>query len=272
MDNTQYTMHNTQAVLHNTERRKMIFAIVNQKGGVGKTTTAAALTGGLHAAGYRVLAVDMDSQRNLSTTMRADLSGKSSLGLLTGEATAAEAIQHTEAGDIIPASKGLSAIDRILEDVGKPYKLREALEPIAGEYDYIIIDSPPALGTLSINAMTAADSIIITANASMYSLEGIVDLAETIQTVRKYCNKNLTIAGILLTQYKSRSTVGKELAEYLEKLAARLGTKIFTARIRQAVAIEGAQAAQKSIFQYAPRAAVTADYAAFIQELTGKEV
>lgn len=249
----------------------MIYAVVNQKGGVGKTTTAAALAGGLTAMGYRVLAVDMDSQRNLSTTMRAATGGTSSLEILTGKATAAEAVQHTNSGDIIPASKGLSAIDKVIDDIGKPYKLREALEPIRGEYDYIIIDSPPTLGTLVINAMTAADSLIIPAHAAMYSLEGIVDLAETIQTVRKYCNPALKISGILLTQYKSRSTISRELSDLMDKLAARIGTKVFKSRIRQTVTVESAQAAQEDIFKYAAKAPVTGDYRAFIEELIGEE-
>lgn len=120
-------------------------AIANRKGGVGKSTTAAALVSGLTLKGYKVLAVDLDAQRNLTSTMRARADSKTALGVLTGDITAKEAIRHTESGDIIPASKNLSGADATLTERGKKYRLKEALEPVKGSYDYCIIDCPPAL-------------------------------------------------------------------------------------------------------------------------------
>lgn len=243
-----------------------IIAIANRKGGVGKSTTAAALVSGLTLKGYRVLAVDLDAQRNLTSTMSARVDSKTALGVLTGDITAKEAIRKTESGDIIPASKSLSGADAILTETGKEYRLKEALEPVKGLYDYCIIDSPPALGILTVNALTAANSVIIPAQADIYSLEGIEDLQETIQPVRKYCNPTLEIQGILLTRYSPRSILSRDVTTLAEQLAEQLETSLFKATIREAVAVKEAQISQQSLFTYAPNAKVTEDYKAFIEE------
>lgn len=243
-----------------------IIAIANRKGGVGKSTTAAALVSGLTLKGYRVLAVDLDAQRNLTSTMSARVDSKTALGVLTGDITAKEAIRKTESGDIIPASKSLSGADAILTETGKEYRLKEALEPVKGLYDYCIIDSPPALGILTVNALTAANSVIIPAQADIYSLEGIEDLQETIQPVRKYCNPTLEIQGILLTRYSPRSILSRDVTTLAEQLAEQLETSLFKATIREAVAVKEAQISQQSLFTYAPKAKVTEDYKAFIEE------
>jgi len=246
-------------------------AIMNQKGGAGKTTTAQALAAGLSLKGYRVLSVDLDAQGNMSYTAGARTDGATALGVLTGEIRAGDAIQHTRSGDIIPASKALAGADAFMTDTGKEYKLREALEPISGEYDFIILDTPPHLGILTVNALTACDSVIIPALADIYSLQGIEQLAETMKPVKKYCNPALTIEGILLTRYSSRSIVSREVAELAGRIAAKLGTKLFKTTIREAVAVREAQISQQDLFRYAPKAKVTEDYSRFIAELLGEE-
>lgn len=248
----------------------MIYAIINQKGGVGKSTTAHAVAAGLSLKGYRVLAVDMDAQMNLSYTYRADTEGATVLSMLLGEATAKDVIQHTEDGDIIPASKALAGADAFISSTGKEYKLREALEPVKKSYDYIILDTPPALGILTINALTACDSIIIPAQADIYSIQGIAQLVETMRPVQKYCNPALRIEGILLTRYSNRTVLSREVAEMIEQQAAVLGTKVFHTTIREAVAVKEAQITRNSLYRYAPKAKVTEDYRAFVDELTGK--
>ena len=244
----------------------LTIAIANRKGGVGKSTTAAALTAGLISKGYRVLAVDLDAQRNLTSTMKARADSKTALGVLTGEITAREAIRRTEAGDIIPASKALSGADAALTETGKEYRLREALEPVRGEYDFCILDCPPALGILTVNALTAADSVVIPAQADIYSIEGIEDLQEIIQPVRKYCNRSLGILGILLTRYNSRSVLSRDVTTIAGSLARKLGTSLFKATIREGIAVKEAQISQQSLFAYAPKAKVTDDYRAFVEE------
>lgn len=249
-----------------------IYAIMNQKGGAGKTTTAEALAAGLTLKGYKVLSIDLDAQRNLSYSARADADGATILGVLTGEVKAENAIQETETrGFIIPASKALSGADAVITDTGKEYRLREALEPIKDNYDFIIIDTPPALGIVSINALTACDSVIIPAQADIYSLQGIEQLAETMKPVKKYCNRRLKIAGILLTRYSPRSVLSRDIAELAERIADTLDTKLYKTTIREAVAVREAQIKRRSLFSYAPKAKVTEDYSNFIEELLREE-
>jgi chromosome partitioning protein len=257
-------------ILH---KQPTIYAVINQKGGVGKTTTAAALWAGLTSKGYRVLAVDLDAQANLSFNAGAGIDGVTSLELLTKEATAAEAVQHTQSGDIIPASRALAGTDSNITETGKEYRLKEALEPIKGEYDFIILDTPPALGILTVNALTACTSVIIPAQADIFSLQGIEQLAGTIEPVKRYCNSDLNIAGIVLTRYSSRSILSKEVAELAQQLAEKLGTRLFKATIREAISVKEAQISQQSIFDYAGKSNVAADYIELIEELltsTGK--
>lgn len=249
-----------------------VLAIINQKGGVGKSTTVEALAAGLTLKGYSVLAVDLDAQSNLTYTAGAKTDGATALGVLTGEIKAADAIQRTpESGDIIPASKALAGADAFITDTGKEYRLREALEPIRGSYDFILIDTPPALGILTINALTACDSVIIPAQADIYSLQGIEQLAETIKPVKKYTNSKLTIEGILLTRFSARSVLSRELAELAGQIAAKMGTRLFKTTIREAVAVKEAQISQQSLYRYAPKAKVTEDYTNLIGEITGTD-
>jgi chromosome partitioning protein len=244
-----------------------VVAIVNQKGGVGKSTTAAALAGGLFLKGLRVLSIDLDAQGNLSHTMRAGPGkGKSVLSVLLQEATIQEAVQSTPWGGLLPASRSLSGVDAILVDTGKEYRLREALELVQGEYDYVIIDSPPALGIATVNALTAAHTAIIPAQADIYSLQGIEQLAGTIRTVKRYCNPGLSIDGILLTRYSPRSILSREVQGLMEQLAGKLDTRLYQTAIREAIAVKEAQISRQSLLEYAPHAKVTEDYRALLQE------
>lgn len=247
--------------------KPQIFCITNQKGGAGKSTTAATLAAGLTLKGYKPLLIDLDSQTNLTFITGGRASGASALGVLTGEISAAAAIQHTGAGDLIPGSKHLSGADILIAGTGKEYRLKEALEPLRGQYSHIVIDTPPALGVLTVNALTACDSVIIPAQGDILSLQGIERLAETLQSVKRYTNPGLTVAGILLTRYSTRSILSREIAQLAEQIAARLQTKVFRATIRDSVTVKEAQISQRSLFDYAPKAKVTADYTAFIIEL-----
>lgn len=251
---------------------KEIIAISNQKGGVGKSTTASAIGAGLFHKGYKVLYIDMDAQANLSYSMRATNSDISSLEVLKGTATAREAIITTAQGDLIPASPNLASSDLLFTETGKEYRLQEALEPIKRDYDYIIIDCPPALGILTVNALTVCDSVIIPAQADIYSLQGVGQLIKTLQTVKKYCNNNLSIKGILITRYNARTILSKDMTELLEDTAKQLQTKLFNTRVRECTAIKEAQASKQDIFRYAPRSNATTDYTSLIEEIIESEV
>lgn len=245
---------------------KDIIAIINQKGGVGKSTTAGALGAGLILKGYKVLYIDMDSQANLTFSLKAINRPLTSLEVLTGTATAKEAITKTEQGDIIPASGNLAGADALITETGKEYRLKEALEPLKKNYDYIIIDTPPALGLLAINALTASKSVIIPSQADIYSLQGIGQLSQTIETVKKYCNPKLSIKGLLVTRCNERANLTKGMIKLLEDTARQLDTKLYKSRIRECTAIKEAQALQQDIFTYSPRSNASKDYKQFIDE------
>lgn len=246
----------------------MIFAISAQKGGTAKTTTAHAMQAGLTLKGFKVLSVDLDQQGSLSFMAGADQTGKTVLGVLAGELKAEEAIQHLPIGDIIPANKKLAGAAKLLEGTGGEYTLKEALKPIKKDYDYIILDCPPALNHITINALTAADQVIIPAQADILSLQGISQLWESIQAVKTYTNKQLKVAGILLCRHNPRAVIKRDLEEHLRtEIAEQMHTKVFKTAIREAVAINEAQYMQQSIFDYAGKSRVAGDYKAFIKEL-----
>lgn len=245
---------------------KRIVSIINQKGGVGKSTTSQSLAAGLSLKGYKVLLIDMDSQGNLSFSVGADKEGVSTLEVLKRQASAEEAIQHIGALDIIPASISLAGADMQLTEMGKEYRLKEAIEPLKEKYDYIIIDTPPALGILTINALTASDSVIIPAQADIYSIDAIGQLYGTIRAVKQYTNKELTITGILLTRFSDRTVLSRDLANMIQNTAEQLGTRLFNSTIREAIGIKEAQASKADIFTYAPKSKVAADYMGFVEE------
>ena len=244
-----------------------IIAIINQKGGVGKSTTAFTLASGLTNKGYKTLCIDMDAQGNLSYTANANEDLLTIYDLLSQDADINKTIQHTKNFDLIASSKSLSGADGFITDIGKEYKLKEALENIKNNYDYIIIDTPPALGILTVNALTACNSVIIPAQADIYSLQGIEQLSKTIQPIKKYCNDNLKIDGILLTRYSPRAILSREVAEIASDLAQNLNTKVFKSTIREAIAVKESQINKQSLFEYAPNSNVTNDYLNFIDEI-----
>lgn len=245
-----------------------VITIGSEKGGVGKTTTAAALGSGLALRGYRVLLIDLDPQANLSYALGSKAgAGLSSYELLQG-AEPKEMIQELGEGlDLIAASRALAEADTAFTSTGREYKLREALEKLRAAYDFIIIDNKPALGVLTINSLTAADGLIIPAHASIFSLQGLGQLAEIVGAVKQYTNKGLEVLGILLTEFNPRTIISNDLSELIEDTAKLFDTKVFKTRIRRAVAVEEAHTTQQSIFNYAPKGNATLDYQAFIDEL-----
>lgn len=244
--------------------------IINQKGGVGKSTTAAALGAGLIRAGGRVLFIDLDPQGNLTYSLGADaagMAGATALDVLMKAADIKAAAIGASGAELVPSSPALAGADMTLTATGKEYRLKEQLKPIAGDYDYCIIDTPPALGILTINALTAADAAIIPAQADIFSLQGIAQLYSTIDAVTQYTNPGLTVAGILLTRWSGRAIISRDITELLDDTAAKLHTRLFTAKIRECIAIKEAQAQRVNIFDYAPKSNATADYSEFVKEL-----
>lgn len=200
---------------------KECIAVINQKGGVGKSTTAYALGAGLILKGYKVLFIDLDAQGNLSYNMGALSKPITSLEVLTGTATTQEAIVTTASVNLIPASPALASADALITTTGKEYRLREALEPLKKSYDYIILDTPPALGILTVNALQLT-SVIIPAQADTFSLQGIGQLSQTMQTVKRNI---VTLAYLLkgqITRYSSRAVLTRDMIELLDDTARQL--------------------------------------------------
>ena len=222
---------------------------------------------GLSFKGYKTLAVDSDPQSNLTYAMNADENKAGVYELLKGGIDPLEAVQHTGQGDIISGSLMLAGADMEFSDTGREFLLAEALEPLKSVYDYIIIDSPPTLGILTINALTAAHDLIIPMGADAFSLQGLAQLNATINKVKKRCNPALNVAGILITRYSGRAILSQELRETIETKAARaVGTSVFESVIREGIAIKEMQTQQASLFAAAPKSNAAVDYLGFIKE------
>ena len=243
-----------------------ILAIINQKGGVGKSTTAHALGAGLRRRRKRVLFVDLDAQGNLTYALNAPETAVSGMDVLQGSVSAGQAIIATPQGELLPHGPALAGADIALTDTGKEFRLREALATVAVNYDYIIIDTPPALGILTINALTASSGAIIPAQADIFSLQGIGQLYATLCAVRKYTNPQLTIKGIVLTRYNARAVLSRDIADMLEETAQKLETVVFKTKIRECIALKESQVRREDIFTYGPKSNAALDYAALVKE------
>lgn len=243
-----------------------IIAIVNRSGGVGKTTTAHTLGAGLHHRGFNVLLVDLESQCNLTFFTGATSGGLTSWDVLTGSATARDAIQHTDSGDVIAGSPILDTANTEIQGARKEYRLKDALAPIAGDYDYIFIDTPPTLGALMINALTASDSCIITAHAEAKSVQGLPLVTDVIKAVQDHSNPALRIKGILITDYEGGTKLAQSMRDQLAGVAVLLRTKFYNP-IRHYTAIREAQALQQDVFIYAPRSNIAHDYHTVIEDI-----
>lgn len=249
-----------------------ITALINQKGGVAKTTTAHALAVGLARQGKRVLAIDCDPQGNLSFSMRADDTLAGLYEALRGDAAAADVIQATRQGvDLVASSLDLSAADMEFTRVGREYLLRGLCDAVAASYDHIIVDCPPALGVLTLNALTAADDMVIPVGLEVFSLQGLKQLFNTVENVRRYWQP--AVEGRGDSDYAARQPRQPDARADRRDRADGEGSERLSVPtvIREAVAVREAQVMQESLFDSHPKAAVTADYAAFVADYLRQE-
>lgn len=253
-----------------------IISVSNQKGGVGKTSTTNAFAAGLKLKGYKVLAIDMDPQGNLSSSVDADLSDGIStiLEVMKGKVAAEAAIQHLAPFDIIPADLLLASFEQelISSTFGRDVRLRDSIANLKGLYDYIIIDTAPSLSMLTINALVAADEVLVPATAAYFATSGLEQLADTVRNVRQYAgNPNLKISGVLFTRHNPRTINGQAIREATEAYVSTIGTVVYKTFIRSAIAMEESQTNRIDIFTYAPESTVAVDYMSFVEEYLAAE-
>ncbi len=245
-----------------------IITITNQKGGVGKTTTAAALVCGLSQRNARVLGVDLDPQGSLGFSLGLDIENCDTMyEVLKGQASIEDVIVSTPYGDLLPSNILLSAAELEFNRTGREFMLREHLRKIQHNYDYIIIDTPPALNVLTVNAYVAADSLIIPMVPEILSLLGVTQIKETIETVRKCYNEELEVLGILLNKFSKRFTLSQEVQEMAEQVAQQLGTHVFPTKIRSGVPAAAAPAHGESVLTFAPESGPAVDYQQLVNHI-----
>lgn len=247
-----------------------ITTITNQKGGVGKTTTAAALLSCLSQRGARVLGVDLDPQGSLGFSMGLDIEHCATIyDVFRGVAEPADVIRSTDVCDVLPSNILLSAAEMEFNKPGREFLLKAALSKVADNYDYILIDTPPALNILTVNAYVASDSLIIPMAPEVLSLLGVSQIKETIESVRSYYNSRLQVLGILLNRYNGRLNLSREMLELAQEIARQLNTRVFDSKIRSSVSVAEAPAHGQSINDYAPRSKPALDFAALCEEIAG---
>lgn len=251
-----------------------VITVINQKGGVGKSTTCESIGAFFRDQGKKVLFIDLDPQCNLSYLLGAQ-SDETIWEYFCAKKNNAEVslknfIQTTDRGDVIGSSQFLAHADSSLLEMGREYYLKEGIEELEGTYDYIVIDTPPSLGIVSINALTATNGIVIPTQADILSLQGIGQLIQTVTSVRKYSNPSLQIYGLLLVRYNARTNISKGVADYLATVANDMGTTLFDTKIRECTAIKEAQINKNSIYDYDKKSNAAKDYNSFVRELEAR--
>ncbi len=252
---------------------KRIIAIANQKGGVGKTTTAVNLAAGLALRGRRVLAVDLDPQGNMTSGLGIEKNEVelSVYTMLTGECTAAETIKTTECKklDLIPSDMDLAAAEiELIDRNEREYLLREALKDIKRKYDYIIIDCPPALSLLTVNAMTTADTVLVPIQCEYYALEGLSQLIYTIDLVKERLNRRLKIEGVVFTMYDSRTNLSEQV---VDNVRTKLNQYIYRSVIPRNVRLAEAPSYGMPIQLYDPKSSGALSYDQLAGEVDGRK-
>lgn len=249
-----------------------VMTIANQKGGVGKTTTAVSIASALQMKNYRVLLIDTDPQCNSTDTYRAEHKGCATLYDLLGKTEAVnDVIQTTEFGDIIASDPLLTKADIEYTKTGREYLLEEAIAPIKKLYDYIVIDTSPSLGILLINALTASDGIIIPIIADRYSLQGLESLNDTIISTQKYTNSDLKIFGLLVTMYQGNTIISKEVMKILPEFENIFNVKAFDTKIRMTTKVKESTGARTPLINYDKNNIATQDYITLIEEIERKQ-
>ena len=247
-----------------------IIAVTNQKGGVGKTTTSVNLSGCVAEAGKKVLLIDIDPQGNATSGLGVASEGPTVYEVLLGDGNAEDAVRDTgfDGLDLIPAGIELAGAEIELVGVEKRENLlKDALETLRDRYDYIFIDCPPSLGLLTLNALTAADSVLVPIQCEYYALEGVGQLMNTVKLVRRKLNPDLEVEGIVLTMFDARTNLG---AQVVEEVRAHFSKEAFETMIPRNVRLSEAPSYGIPIHRYDARCPGAQAYRALAKELIGR--
>ena len=241
-----------------------IIAIANHKGGVGKTTSSQNIAAGLARAGKKVLLIDLDPQANLSDAFGVENPERSIYEALTGKSDL-PILAVSDHLHLVPADLDLSVAEVELSGkTGREYFLKDLLEKVEGEYEYVLIDCPPSLGLLTVNALTAATEVYIPLDAQYFSLKGLDKLNIILDQIKKRLNPDVRITGVFLTQYDPRVVISRNVAD---TVAQTFGSRLFKTTIRRNVALVEAPVGNQDIFSYAPKSNGAADYAELVKEI-----
>jgi chromosome partitioning protein len=242
----------------------MVISISNHKGGVGKTTSAVNIGVGLKNEGKKVLLIDLDPQANLTQSLGLQTVGKTIYHAMKGDALPIV----TSTVDVVPSSLDLAAIEsELASKIARESVLKKLLAPYRDKYDYILIDCPPSLGILTINAFTASDEIFIPLQAEYLALSGLSKMMEIMELIRSELNPSLKVGGIFLTQFDSRKVLNRNI---LEGVKDQFPNDVFNSIIRENVSLAEAPISQRHIFDYSARSKGAEDYAALVTEIIKK--
>lgn len=239
-------------------------SLVLQKGGVGKSTTSQALASTLGFKHKKVLLIDLDPQTNITYSSGVDNPKRTITDVLGEDCKADEAVIECKYYDLLAADSYLTNVE--MAEV-EPTLLKNVIAPLKSKYDFIIIDTPPALGNLSVNALVASDYVIIPTEPRPFALQGLGRLHSTIESVRNGYNSNLKVLGILLIKYHNRTVLNRDLKDMIEDYAKLMNTIVFNATIREGIAVAEAQTVRQPLIDYAKNSNPNIDYKGFTSEV-----